>query len=87
MPLSVRMDEETRKVLDRIARSKGIARSEVIRRGIRLVAEQEGIGTVTPAIEQIRHLVGSVGGGPSDLSSKTGERFRELISSRRKRAK
>lgn len=85
MPVSVRLDDETREILDRIARDRNLPRSEVIRRGIRLVARQEGLGPdrLEPA-KVLAHLIGSVTGGPPDLSERTGETFRELLASRNK---
>ena len=85
MPVSVRLDEETKEILDRIARAKKVPRSEVIRRGIRLVARQEGIGSdrLQPT-KELEHLIGSVSGGAPDLSERTGTKFREILSSRNK---
>ena len=85
MVITVRLDEQMREVLDQIARSKGISRSEVIRQGIELVAHEEGLDrNPTPIIAKIDHLVGSVRSGGT-LSERTGDRFREIARKRRNR--
>lgn len=85
MPVSVRLDDETEKMLDRISRLKRMPRSEVIRRGIRLMAREEGIDRDGVNVaEQLEPLIGSVTGGPPALSERTGDRFRELLSVRRR---
>ena len=85
MPVSVRLDDETKKMLDRISELKRMPRSEVIRRGIRLVAREEGIDRDgVDVAKQLESLIGSVSGGPPALSERTGERFRELVSGKRR---
>ncbi|MBW3566141.1 MAG: ribbon-helix-helix protein, CopG family [Acidobacteria bacterium] len=85
MPVSVRLDDETKKMLDRISRLKRIPRSEVIRRGIGLMAREEGLDRDGVNVaEQLESVIGSVTGGPPELSERTGDRFRELVSGRRR---
>jgi hypothetical protein len=87
MTLSVRLDEETKQLLDRLARSRGLSRSEVVRRGIHLIAHHDPTTRETNPFESIRHLIGRVHGGPPDLSNRTGAGFRQLLSQRRQRSK
>jgi hypothetical protein len=85
MILSVRLDPETRKLLARLARTRRLSRSEVIRRGIRLLAAQDPATLQSNPYEQLRHLIGRVSGGPPNLSERTGERFRNMLVERKGR--
>jgi Arc/MetJ-type ribon-helix-helix transcriptional regulator len=82
--LSVRLDPETRKLLNRLARERRTSRSEIVRQGIRLVANQGEMPAVVRPYDLIRHLVGSVDGLPADLSERTGEKFYELLKRQRR---
>lgn len=82
--MSVRLDPKTRKLIDRLARTEGVSRSEVVRRGIHLLAEQRTKRGETAPFEAIKHLVGRFRGGPRDLSERTGERFKELLQKKRR---
>lgn len=84
MVLSVRLDEETRRLINRLVRERRLSRSEVVRRGIRKLAE-ETPSDDRPPFEIIKHLVGSVTGGPPDLSVETGRAFRKLLTDRESR--
>ena len=82
--LSVRLDPETRRLLNRLARERRASRSEIVREGIRLLAERDqGSGSENP-YEAIRDLIGTVHGGPSDLSERTGQKFHELLKRKRR---
>jgi len=80
MTVTVRLDKKTEELLDRLSRSEGLSRSEVIRRSIRLLAEQNMKAGETSPYEAIKHLIGSVRGGPRNLSERTGDRFYEIVS-------
>lgn len=85
MIMTVRLKPETRKLLDRLARSEGVSRSEVVRQSIEALArERSGQGGDQP-YEALKHLIGRVRGGPANLSERTGARFREQL--RRKKAR
>lgn len=77
MSLSVHLDEETKKLLEGLARSEGLSRSEIVRRSIHLLAEQRLRGQ--SPFDSVKHLIGSVRGGPRHLSERTGSQFRELL--------
>jgi Arc/MetJ-type ribon-helix-helix transcriptional regulator len=81
--LSVRLDEETRRLIDRLARARRLSRSELVRRGIRLLAEHDPHTQEANPYASIRHLVGRVRGGPPDLSEQTGARFRKILADRK----
>jgi hypothetical protein len=81
------MDPETEKLLDQLARETGSSKSEAIRLALRLAARKKR-GTARPIrpYDQFRGVLGSVRGGPPDLSERTGERFRRLLVGRQRKA-
>lgn len=87
MPLTVRIDPKTERLIQRLARKRGRSKSEVIRDAIDILAKhaQEQEKTESP-FEAVRDLVGSVRGGPSDLSERTGDRFRKMLQDRPRRS-
>ena len=86
MTLTVRLDEETRKLLERLVRTQRLSRSEVVRRGIHILAEHEGGAVETDPYKTIQHLIG-VRGGQRDLSVRTDERFRRALTEKRNRSR
>lgn len=87
MPLTVRVDVKTERLLQRLARKRGRTKSEVIRDAIGVLARQvEAQEATERPYEKIRDLIGSVHGGPPNLSRRTGEVFRGMLSARRRRS-
>ena len=86
MTLSVRLDEETRKVLERLVRRRRLSRSEVVRQGIHMLAEREPDAFEGNPYDSVRHLIGAVRGGPRELSERTGDRFRKAVTDKRNRS-
>ncbi len=86
MPTSVRLDRKTERLVERLATEKGLTKSEVIRKAIATAAEREAQKerSIRP-YDALRHLIGSVRGGPTELSSSTGKRFRQLLDQTRAR--
>jgi hypothetical protein len=84
MTVSVRLDEETRRLLNRIARTRRLSKSEVVRRGIQLVAQHDPSTQEADPYASIVHLIGRVHGGPPDLSEHTGARFRKMLAERKR---
>ncbi|NGZ96881.1 MAG: hypothetical protein CV089_12290 [Nitrospira sp. WS110] len=87
MPLTVRVDPKTERLIQRLARKRGRSKSDVIRDAITVLAkrEQEQEKTERP-YDSVRDLIGSVRGGPSDLSERTGDRFRRMLQDRHRRS-
>ena len=86
MPLSVRLDPGSERLVERLARKRGQTKSEVIRDALGMLAEQEKGGQIGQRpYDLIAHLVGCVRGGPPDLSVRTGEKFREILLQKSKR--
>jgi len=80
MPLSVRVDLKTERVIERLARTTGQTKSEVIREAIAALAhDKDGAATAACPYEMVQDLIGCVKGGPPDLSARTGETFQRLL--------
>ena len=83
MTTSVRMDAETERLLDRLARERGSTKSEAIREAVRLAArEQRPSRRASRPYDAFRGIIGAVRGGPRDLSERTGEGFRRVLGER-----
>jgi hypothetical protein len=86
MPTSVRLDPKTESLVRRLARRRGQTKSEVIREALVAFARsEEAAKPQKTAYEALEHLIGCVKGGPTDLSERTGEKFRELLLERKRR--
>lgn len=80
MPLSVRVDPETERLLSRLARKKGLTKSQVVREAIGSLAKRtEEAENGRRPYDLVEDLIGCVKGGPADLSVKTGEGIRRLL--------
>jgi predicted DNA-binding protein len=87
MPLTVRIDTKTERLIERLARTRGRTKSEVVREAIGVLAKQtEGRDKADRPYEAIRDLIGIVQGGPPDLSVQTGKAFRRLLATTRQGA-
>ncbi len=80
-PLTLRLDEKTRKRIVRIARRKQLSTSEVVRQAIEAWAERHE--PVASPYETVRDLIGVVHGGNPKGSVQTGRRFTKLLKRRR----
>jgi hypothetical protein len=87
MATSVRMDPETERLLEELAREGGFTKSEAIRVAIRLAtAHRRRVRPSRRPYETFRRVIGVARGGPRDLSERTGERFRQLLAGKGKRS-
>jgi predicted DNA-binding protein len=83
MPLTVRIDPQLARRLDRAASLRGVTRSELVRNAVeKALAEAEGLRSLS-FYDEVAEFVGCVDSGGQDLSQRTGERFRRLLESRR----
>ena len=82
-PLTLRLEKKTRQRIARIASRKRISTSEVIRQAIEAWVERQE--PIAAPYEAMADLIGVVNGGKPARSAKTSRRFRELLTSRRKR--
>jgi hypothetical protein len=80
MGTSVRLPARLERLVSRVAKERGTTKSEVIRNVLTILEkeDQEVRGGVTP-YQAMKHLIGCVGGGPSDLSTETGKKFRGVL--------
>jgi Arc/MetJ-type ribon-helix-helix transcriptional regulator len=80
-PLTLRLDEKTRKRIVRIARRKQLSTSEVVRQAIEAWAERQE--PIASPYEAVRDLIGVVHAGNPKGSVRTGRRFTRLLKQRR----
>lgn len=86
MPLTVRVDVKTERLLIRLARKRGETKSQLIREAIGVLAKEIHAQEATePPREKVRDLIGIVSGGSADLSMRTGEKFRRSLVGRRQK--
>jgi hypothetical protein len=80
-PLTLRLDDKTRKRIARIASRKQLSTSEVVRQAIEAWTDLQE--PVTSPYEVIKDLIGVVHGGNPRGSVRTGRRFAKLLKRRR----
>ena len=86
MTTSVRMDAETERLLEDLARERGSTKSEIVREAVRLAARRRKRSRIAERpSDAFRGIIGSVRGGPPGLSERTGERFRKLLLDRKRK--
>lgn len=86
MTMSVRMDAETERLLESLARERGATKSEIVREAVKLAARRRSRSRIAERpYDAFRGIIGSVRGGPSGLSERTGERFRKLLLDRKRK--
>jgi Arc/MetJ-type ribon-helix-helix transcriptional regulator len=83
-PVTLRLDPKTRRQIARVARRKGISKSEVIRRALN--SWPEFADTSVSPYEQVADLIGVVQGGNPRRSEATGKQFRKILDAKRKRS-
>jgi len=86
MPTSVRLDSKTENLVNRLARRRGLTKSEVIRQALIALADAGDNGKSGPTLyDRIEHVIGRVKGLPPDLPERTGRKFSALLRARRRR--
>lgn len=80
--ISLRLDPELRRRVDRIARRKKTSTSQILREAITTWVQRED-KRLTP-FEMAADLIGSVHGGDPRLSEDTGRKFSEALKVRRR---
>lgn len=76
-PISVRVPVELARKLDEMAGARGVDRSEVVRRALRLYLE--GLPESDRPWDRIEHLAGVARGGPPDLGARHREHLEGLL--------
>lgn len=78
MPTSIRLDPATNRTLELLAKRRSVSKSALVRLAIEDLLEREKLSPY----DRVSDLVGSVSGGPENLSERTGDRLRELLAER-----
>ncbi len=82
-PMSIRLDDETRRTIARLARARRRSQSEVVREAIDALLER------APAArrpwDSWREVVGIARSSSGTLSEHTGRKFAELLAARKRR--
>ena len=85
MPTTVRLDPQTESLVMRLARKKGLTKSQVIRDAIHRLADAEGGAKPAETMaDAIAHLIGCGDSGGARLSERTGDKFRDVLLARRR---
>lgn len=80
MTLSVRLDERTESLINRLARKRQQTKSAVIRDAIGALAAQErGAGAKKRPYDLVKHLIGCADSGGANLAENTGEKFTKML--------
>lgn len=83
MPMSVRLDARTERLVDRLAKAKRQTKSEVVREAIAALAGRAaGAEAVGRPYDAIAHLIGCADSGGARLSERTGAKFLALLRGR-----
>jgi Ribbon-helix-helix protein, copG family len=77
--LNIRIDAETAAFLDRMARERGLTKSEVVRQALATLRKQKTRAVNATPFERMAHLIGSGDSGGMNLSERTGERFARML--------
>lgn len=83
-PITLRLDEETRRRVARIAKRKQTTTASVLREAVKIWVEQEE-RALTP-YELIKDLIGTVHGGDPGRSERGGRWIAEMLKARRKQS-
>lgn len=84
MGTSVRLPVRLERLVARVAKQRGETKSEVIRSLVAALEKEDQTSQARPTpYDAMKHLIGCALGGPPDLSTKTGEKFRALLLGRR----
>jgi len=78
--MSIRLSDKTRRSVARLAKARRRSQSEVVREAIETFVEKAA-AEVGP-YEGLKHLVGSLKGGPPDLSERTGQKVAKMLRER-----
>ena len=85
MPLSLRLDADTERLVNRLARRRGQSKSEVLREALRALAREQAPSHSGPTLyDAIEHHIGCFDSGGMNLSDRTGRRFTALLAERKR---
>ncbi len=84
MPMSVHLDSKTEALVGRLAERRRQSKSAVVRDAIGLLAARQQVSKkklqkkVRP-YDLVKHLIGCASSGSGDLSTRTGDKFYEML--------
>ena len=85
MAMSLRLDPETEALLERLAKTRGRTKSDILRDALHRVADEDiGKSTDIGPWALVSDLIGITDDGPQDLARNHKQEFRELVN-RKKR--
>lgn len=76
--LNLRIDAETAAFLERIARERGLTKSEIVRQALATL-QNEKPATRPSLSVRLAHIIGAGDSGGMQLSERTGERFTQML--------
>ena len=87
MTLSVRLDDDTKRLLTKLARARRSSRSEVVREAIRALAKEDPTTEEFNPYELVKDLIGNLKneGLPRDGSSRVSEYFYEYLADKKRK--
>ena len=83
--MALRLDEQTRRRIARLAARRGTTRSALVREAITALVEKEERQAALRPHDIVKDVVGSVHGGDPDRSTDVGRKVRRMLSGRRSR--
>ena len=83
MPFSLRLDEQTEALIERLSRQTGRSRASIVREAV----AQYGVAATDTlsAYDKLEPIIGVIKSGRGDLSRRTGRTFTELLKKKRAR--
>jgi predicted DNA-binding protein len=83
MPTTVRLDPATLRVMGKLARRRGVTKSQLIREAIQRLGEGEGSEKAAETVyDAMEHAIGCWDSGGAQLSEATGEKVKALLRAR-----
>ena len=83
MAISVRLDQQTERIVSKLAKQSGQTKSEVLRTAIQVLARTSNAEREAERpYERISDLIGCATGGPPNSSERTGQGLRDLLAKR-----
>jgi predicted DNA-binding protein len=83
--MALRLDDQTRLRIARLAARRGTTRSALVREAITALVEREERQAAVRPYDLVKDLLGSVRGGDPDRSTDVGQKVRRMLKARRPR--
>ncbi len=83
--MALRLDDQTRRRITRLAARRGTTRSALVREAIAALVEKEERQSAARPHDLVKDLLGSVHGGDPDRSTDVGQKVRRMLKARRTR--